>query len=205
MEKSESKTSLTLMHRLRIAPGEVDAWTEFLGIYGPRIDAWCRRRGLQEADVQDVTQNILIKLAKQFGRFQYDPSRSFRGWLRTVTESAISDFVNSRNTGRDLHDVQEFLLTVEAREDLLLYLSDAFDLEILAEARSRVCQQVESRHWKVFTMTADDQLPAAEVSKTTGDSVANVFKIKSRVQAMIRTEINKLQAETQGACDAPET
>ena len=203
MERSETKTSLTLMHRLRIAPDDVDAWTEFLGIYGPRIDAWCRRRGLQEADVQDVTQNILIKLAKQFGRFEYDPSRSFRGWLRTVTESAISDFVTKKKTGDHLHDVQELLLSVEAREDLLVYLSEAFDLEILAEARSRVCQQVEARHWKVFTMTADDQLSAAEVSKATGDSVANVFKIKSRVQAMIKTEIQELEAE--GSCDASES
>lgn len=159
---------------------------------------------MQEADVQDVTQNILIKLAKQFGRFEYDPKQSFRGWLRSVTESAISDFVRGRKVD-DVHDVQDFLLTVEAREDLLQYLSEAFDLEILAEARTLVSQRVDARHWQVFTMTTDDQLPAAEVSKVTGDSVANVFKIKSRVQAMLRSAIQDLEKETQGSCDVPET
>lgn len=185
------------MRRLRVAPGDIGAWTEFLEIYGPRIDVWCRRRGLQEADVQDITQNILLKLAKQFGRFEYDPSLSFRGWLNAVTNSAISDFVSARKA-EVVNVEQEFLSTLEAREDLLQHLSDAFDLEILAEASSRVAQQVEARHWKVFTMSTRDQLSATEVSSITGDSVANVFKIKSRVQASIRTEIQKLEAETQG-------
>lgn len=183
------------MQRLRIAPDDVDAWTDFLGTYGPRIDAWCRRRGLQETDVQDVTQEILLKLAKQFGRFEYDPKRSFRGWLRTVTENAISDFVKNQKSRDHMHDVQDFLLTIEAREDLLQHLADAFDLELLAEAKSRVSQQVEERHWKVFTMTAEEQLSAATVSEATGDSVANVFKIKSRIQSMIRSELDKLEVD----------
>ena len=44
-------------------------------------------------DAEDVTQEVLLKLAKHLGQFQYDPSQSFRGWLRRVTENAITDYV----------------------------------------------------------------------------------------------------------------
>ena len=52
---------------------------EFMARYGPKIHAWCRRWGLQEADAQDVTQMVLLRLSVKVREFVYDPSRSFRG------------------------------------------------------------------------------------------------------------------------------
>ena len=55
-----------------------------------------RKHGLQEADAQDVTQNVLLKLARKLREFSYDPSRSFRAWLKTLTHHAWSDFLESQ-------------------------------------------------------------------------------------------------------------
>ena len=57
-----SGTRLSLLSRLRKDPQDSSAWDEFVRRYGPRIEAWCRRWGLQEADVQDVTQTVLVRL-----------------------------------------------------------------------------------------------------------------------------------------------
>ena len=113
----QSRTSLTLMQQLRANPRDSDAWSTFLHTYGPRIDAWCRRWKLQEADVQDVTQNVLLKLAKQFERFEYNPDSSFRSWLRTVTEHALSDFVATHKQTNTVTSVPNVLFSQEARQE----------------------------------------------------------------------------------------
>jgi RNA polymerase sigma-70 factor (ECF subfamily) len=63
---------------LRNDPGDQSAWSAFVDRYGPQIYAWCLRWKLQEADAQDVTQMVLVKLVRQLPNFTYDPSRSFR-------------------------------------------------------------------------------------------------------------------------------
>lgn len=186
------------MRRLRTDPGDVDAWTDFLAIYAPQIDRWCRLRGLQEADVQDVTQNILMTMAKQFGRFEYDPTRSFRGWLRTVTENAVRDYVKSCKT-KPLVGDSAVLDSVESRQSLLEHLAESFDLEILAEARIRVQQKVDGKHWEVFELATDQQVSGADIASRLDISIANVFQIKSRIQRMIRDQIQQLEKSTDGS------
>jgi RNA polymerase sigma-70 factor (ECF subfamily) len=61
--------------------------------YGPQIHAWCRRWGLQETDARDVTQTVLLQLASKLRTFTYDPAQRFRGWLKTLTHHAWSDFL----------------------------------------------------------------------------------------------------------------
>src|SRR5437868_2059722 len=88
---SGGRTSATLLGRQRQAPTDQAAWGEFVDRYGPRIYAWCRRWHLQEADAQDVTQAVLVRLAEKISTFDYDPGRSFRGWLKTLTRHARDD------------------------------------------------------------------------------------------------------------------
>src|SRR5437762_7758750 len=79
---SPSRTSPTLLGRLRTDPADQAAWGEFVARYGPKIYGWCRQWNLQETDAQDVTQNVLFRLLRRLQAFEYDPARSFRGWLR---------------------------------------------------------------------------------------------------------------------------
>src|SRR5436189_1773576 len=92
-------TSATLLGRLRRAPMDAPAWREFVERYGAQIYGWCRGRGLQEADAEDMTQTILAKLLGVMRSFSYDPAQSFRGWLRTVTDNAWRDLM--RGSRRD--------------------------------------------------------------------------------------------------------
>ena len=82
---SGSHTSPSLLGRLQQEPADQQAWAEFVERYGRRIYGWCRQAQLQEADAEDVTQMVLVQLAKRMRSFAYDPSKSFRGWLRTLT------------------------------------------------------------------------------------------------------------------------
>ena len=57
--------------------------------YGPQILRWCRRWDLQEADAEDVTQDVLLKLHGLMATFSsYEASESFRARLKTLVHHA---------------------------------------------------------------------------------------------------------------------
>src|ERR1700751_4906063 len=93
---SDSRTSASLLGRLCQDPRDQDAWAEFVDRYGRKIYAWCRQWNLQDADAQDVTQAVPCPPAKRIPTFAYDRSRSFRCWLRTLAQHALSDFLKGR-------------------------------------------------------------------------------------------------------------
>ena len=190
-------TRVTLLTQLRQDPSDQAGWDEFVERYGRHIYRWCRRWQLQVADAEDVTQNILVKLSQKLRAFAYDPSRSFRGWLRTVAHHTWRDFESGRRHARPAAGdtrVEELLLTLEAREDLVQNLEAAFDLELLEKAKARVRLRVAPHTWEAFRLVAIEGVPAVEVATTVRMQVAMVYVAKSKVQKMLQEEIRKLEA-----------
>src|SRR6516164_11213245 len=190
-------TRETLLARLRHDPTDQAAWGEFVEHYGRHIYRWCRQWQLQDADAEDVTQEILLKLAEKLRTFAYDPSRSFRGWLKTITHHAWRDFVDqrgrrARGAGGD-HEAQELLHTLEAREDLVQKLEEAFDHELLEAAKVQVRLRVAPHTWEAFRLAALDGVPIPEVAARVNMQVAMVYVAKSKVQKMLQEEIHKLE------------
>jgi RNA polymerase sigma factor (sigma-70 family) len=189
-------TRVTLLTQLRQDPSDQAGWDEFVERYGRHIYRWCRQWKLQDADAEDVTQDILVKLTQKLRTFAYDPSRSFRGWLKTVAHHAWRDFADSRRQaqrGAGSNQVQELMLTLEAREDLAQKLQDAFDLELLEAAKARVRLRVAPHTWEAFRLMALEGLPVAEVAARVDLQVAMVYVAKSKVQKMLQEEIGKLE------------
>jgi RNA polymerase sigma-70 factor (ECF subfamily) len=188
-------TRITLLNLLGQDPSDQAGWDEFVERYGRHIYRWFRQWKLQDADAEDVTQDILVRLVQKLRAFAYDPSRSFRGWLKTVAHHAWRDFVDSRHARRAAGDsqVQDLLLNLEAREDLARKLEDAFDLELLEAAKVRVRLRVAPHTWEAFRLMALEGLPVAEVAARVHLQVAMVYVAKSKVQRMLQEEIGKLE------------
>jgi RNA polymerase sigma factor (sigma-70 family) len=150
----------------------------------------------QEADAQDVTQNVLMKLAEKLRDFTYDPTKSFRAWLKTIAQHACSDFMQSRQRpglGSGDSQVGQFLLNTEAREDLLKHLEQEFDREILEEAMLQVRLRVAPQTWQAFWLTAWEGLSGAEAAERIPMQVAQVYVAKRRVQKMLQEEVARLE------------
>jgi RNA polymerase sigma-70 factor (ECF subfamily) len=193
----EADTSLTLMERLRRDPADPRAWEEFVRRYRPMIRAWCLRWGMQDSDADDMTQDVLVKLLGAFRRFQYDPSRSFRAWLKTVARHALSDFLaDRRDEPKSLPGpVGAIAASGDARADLERQLEEAFRRELLELAMRRVEGRVKPKTWEAFRLTAIDGLPGAEAARRLQVPVATVFVSRHRVQKMIQEEIRVLRPE----------
>jgi RNA polymerase sigma-70 factor (ECF subfamily) len=151
---------------------------------------------LQEADAEDVTQDVLLCLARKLRRFAYDPSRSFRGWLRTMTERACVDFVAERGRqDRASGDtgVLEVLKSAPARADLLARLEEQFDHELMGEALVRVRLRVDPQTWEAFRLTATEGFSGDAAAAQLGMRLTAVFKAKSRVLQFLRDEVARLE------------
>src|SRR4051794_35979858 len=94
-----ARTSATLLGRLGGDLSDGAAWAEFVRRYGPQVLTWCRHWRLRDADAEDVAQDVLLRAARQMRTFRYAPGRSFRAWLKTVTRSAWSDWLDARRRG----------------------------------------------------------------------------------------------------------
>jgi len=192
---ADSSTSETLLRRLRRDPADQDAWTEFVQRYGPRIARWARRKGLQHPDVQDVVQDVLVKLVKHMQHFAYDPAKSFRGYLRTATQNAVTDFFKEvartvRGSGNDT--VYQRLLSVESQADLQDELSGLIDVEVLEEAQRAVQLRCGAKAWQVFQALVLEQRKGTDVARDLEMELGAVYMTKRRLKKMLQEKIAEL-------------
>jgi RNA polymerase sigma-70 factor (ECF subfamily) len=193
------RTSPSLLLRLRCSPTDQAAWSDFVRRYGPLLYQWGRRWKLREEEAQDVTQAVLLRLAEKMRTFQYDASRSFRAYLKTLTRYAVCNFLEERKrpgAGSGESQVLELLETIEAGDDLEARLEAEFERELLEEASLRVRQRVEPHTWDAFRLTALEGLSGVEAAQRLGMEVATVFKAKSKVRKMLQEEVRKMEDES---------
>jgi len=195
MGSSTSQTGSTLFSILE-QPGDSQAWGRFVDRYGPKVFHWCRARGLQAADAEDVTQEVLGKFAKAARTFMYDPSKAgFRAWLRTVTKHAWCDAVKDfrRTRGNDDPHAMRVLESIEAGNDLDRELEDEFERELMEQAINAARLRVEPTTWKAFELLVIQGQTGKEVAEQLGLSVAAVYMAKSRVKRLLTAEVRLLE------------
>jgi RNA polymerase sigma factor (sigma-70 family) len=195
MQPPDRDTPHSLLLRLSQGPRDERAWNEFVRRYQPCIRAWCCDRGLQQADAEDVTQIVLEQLLTALREFRYDPSRSFRAWLRTVTVRACARFVlhEHRAAGRKDSASLRLLDEAPARQDLARRLEETFDAEVLEQAMTAVRGAVAAHTWEAFRLTALLHHSGAEAARQLGMPVLHVYVARQRVQMRLRQEVARLQ------------
>jgi RNA polymerase sigma-70 factor (ECF subfamily) len=80
-------TPVSLLQRLRRPDALQTDWTRFVDPYAPLLLAYARRLGLRGDTAADLVQDVFVVLLVKLPNFTYDPTRSFRGWLKKVTRN----------------------------------------------------------------------------------------------------------------------
>lgn len=190
---SDSQTSISLMDQLRQSPRNAEAWDRFIRRYRPKIYGWCRTWGVQEADAEDVAQEVIAKLAQKMASFQYDQSRCFRAWLKTITQRALSDFIANRSRAVGDQSITLLLENLEARADLERRIEEIFNHELLELAIARVRERVAPATWDAFRLLTFEGHSGAEAAQMLQIPVASVFVAKHRVSKMLKEEVAQLE------------
>ncbi len=196
MQLDDTRTCRTLLGRVSDWR-DVAAWDEFKGTYDPMLRRWCRRRGLDDHATDEVCQRIWIELADRMKTFQYDPNRSFRGWLRRLCESRIIDFVRQRKARSvyriDGHDEdRERRADDRAREpagtDHGDRDADLVRLSLLDEAakvQALVRAKVKPHTWDAFWLVVVCDWTVEMTAKSLGMTHTAVYGARERVARML--------------------
>jgi RNA polymerase sigma-70 factor (ECF subfamily) len=196
--RSRLHTRPSLLLRIRDS-ADAEAWRQFAELYARVIYGYCRRRGLQDADAADVTQEVLGQVARSIRSFEYSPERGrFRGWLGTVTHSKIERFRRkatpphvgpaSDPAGRTTDAPVEAAESAGADPEWI----DEFNAGVLCAAMERIRPEFEPQTWRAFELTWLENRTPQDAARDLGCRVHAVYVAKSRVVGRLRDEVASL-------------
>jgi RNA polymerase sigma-70 factor (ECF subfamily) len=202
-----SATHWTLVRRLKDLQDQ-ESWKEFFNTYWKLIYSAGTQSGLSDTEAQEVVQETVITVAKTINRFKADPAAgSFKGWLLQVTKSRIIDQIRKRPPAGRFHD-HERRPDETTRTSALDRVPDPKSLDLDARwnedwqknlvdaAIQHVKDEVNPKHYKIFYLLVIKKLPAREVAQALRVNRAQVYLAKSRVSALIKKEVRRLERGT---------
>lgn len=196
---ANSVTHASLLSRVR-DPADVAAWREFETRYRDLLLRFGRRRGLQQADAEDIAQVVLSNLSKSLRGFRYDPKRGrFRDYLFRCARNAIAQWAS-----RPKH--AQLALGTDGGTDPLDAASGADDAEMAAAwekewiahhyrlAMDEVGRTFEARSVEIFEASLAGK-SVAELAAASGISEQAVHKVRQRIKARLEECIARQVAE----------
>jgi RNA polymerase sigma-70 factor, ECF subfamily len=182
-----------------IRSGETLAWQRLMRLYAPLVHYWCRRWGVDESDLDDLTQEVWMALGPKLADYHAGPDKSFRGWTRGIARHKTQDWHRRRAKG-----LAEAVGGTDAYRNLERIKSDpeVDDPEdadekvecrkLYARALTEVQGEFEDRTWKAFLGVAVEAKTAVEVGAALGITPSAVRMAKSRVLRRLRQELGEL-------------
>jgi len=185
-------THPSLLLRLR-SGDDNSAWVEFVQVYGPMVFGYCRIRKLQESDAADVSQEVMVRLAKAMANFEYNPEIGrFRDWLGKVIHRELLRFWEKRKA---LSRVQNGERTNEEAIDESPIWIEHFQSEILRKSLANIQCEFPQETWNAFTFSWLENLPVGDVATRLQIPIENVYVAKSRVLKRLRNEVARLSED----------
>ena len=192
------ETRASLLIRVR-DPADQAAWYEFVEIYRPLILRLARQKGMQEADAEDVAQQVLAAVAQAIEQREHDPKRAkFRTWLSRVAQNAI---LNALARGRpDRGSGNSALLAALNQQEsptgpdsALLWLERR--REVFRWAARQVRKEFHQTTWNAFWLTAVEERTVDAVSKELAKKPGAIYAARSRVVRRIREKVTEYEEE----------
>ncbi len=192
------QTSASLLLRIK-DPADRDAWEEFVAIYRPVIYRMARRRGLQDADAQDLVQRVLGSVASSVEEWEHDPRRArFSTWLTTVTRNAIIDTLRrikpDQNAGGGTSMLQQLQRLPQTQESAAAEIQREYRRQLFRRAAAGIRDEFEEATWNAFWMTTVDNVAVTDAASQLSRTVGSVYAARSRVMRRLKEKVSQLEA-----------
>lgn len=188
-------TRATLLADVK-SPENREAWEQFVVVYRPVIYRMARRRGMQDADAQDVTQTILVRIANAIGHYEQKEGTRFRHWLRRVARNAIlSAITRSPADAPAGGTVAQDLLAEhpDGSSEADAEIETEYRREQYLRAAAIVRTDVNAETWYAFELTAVQGKSCEEAAVELGKSVGTVYAARSRIMKRLSEQIERMQ------------
>jgi len=200
MNKQTTKfpeTRASLLVNLQSGDDEA-AWQEFVAVYRPVIYRMACRRGMQDADAQDLTQKVLMSVSGAIGSWEQRDGIRFRHWLRKVASNAILKSLTRqpKDTGRGGTTVIQMLGNAPADEEQIQReLQLEHQREIFLRAAAIVRADVDPDTWEAFQLSVIEGLPIEEAAEKSGKGVGAAYAARGRVMKRLKQVVAQMQKD----------
>jgi RNA polymerase sigma factor (sigma-70 family) len=172
-------------------------WAEFKAVYEPMITAFVRKQHVPWHEVDELVQQVFIKLWSGIGSYQRTEAR-FHVWLYQVVRHAVYDWF--REAGKEARLREAARQNARGAELVLPEEPDAewehdFRRRVFECAVSAVRAEAEPQTWACFEQHVLLGRPAAEVGRELGRNVNAVYTNASRVLNKVRQACRRLTEE----------
>jgi RNA polymerase sigma-70 factor (ECF subfamily) len=196
MTTPHQQTSSRLLQRVQAR--DPDAWRRLVALYTPLVRYWCRQWGVDDADADDLCQDVFQGVATGVEAFRRDRAAgTFRGWLRGITRHKLLDH-RRRQRQRPIAagGTDAYLRFLDVPEEDLPALeeTEAEVTGLYRRALETVRGDFEEQTWQAFWRTAVGDEAAPDVAAALGMSAAAVRKARSRVLHRLKEEVGDLIA-----------
>ncbi|TWU07837.1 RNA polymerase sigma factor [Stieleria varia] len=177
-------------------PANREAWELFARIYRPVIVRIAQARGLQYADAQDLSQQVLMAVASAIGDWEKrDESTRFRHWLSRVTKNAILNALTRRPKDQAVggSSVEELLREAVDRDgETTALIETELRRELYLRAAEKVKVEFRLDSWQAFELSITGDLSTEEIAAELGKSVGAIYTARSRIMFRLREIISEL-------------
>jgi len=189
-----NSTSESLLIRLRVSDqSEIDqsAWEQFVNIYTPLIFYWARKTGMRQSDASDLVQEVLTTIFQKLPQFHYDKTRSFRGWLRTVTLNKYREARRKKTS--QVSPASGSMLEALAPIELAKSTWDIDYAKLLVgQTMERMKDDFKESTWLALQKVFSGGLTVDQAAEQTGVSNWTIYSAKSRLMKRLRNELDGL-------------
>ncbi len=167
----------------------VEAWEQFSAIYQPLVYRLGRTKGLQDADAQEVAQEVMVAVSRAVDHWEPEKGR-FRDWLFKIARNMTINFL-TRPKHRPIGSGDSAIAAVlenqcerASRESSLFHLE--YRRAVFHWAARQVKEQSRTKTWTAFWQTTVQSRPVQQVADELEMTVGAVYIARSRTLAKLR-------------------
>ncbi|MDP0492388.1 MAG: sigma-70 family RNA polymerase sigma factor [Verrucomicrobiota bacterium JB023] len=180
-----------------------EIWSDFLTFYEPFINSILRKMRFREPDLEDVRQQVFLKLWKQLSNYRKEDQKTkFRSWLATVIRNVAIDWLRqqkgkdvqfaSEEAAQNLHLCQPEIVTMIERE---------WQNHVVATAIERLKPVFSGKAFEVLRLSLAG-VSTEEISTRLDIRQESVYVLKSRVKSRVQQEVAQIRLEQEGGYES---
>lgn len=177
MDASHSLTDLVSAAK----EGDQDAWDAIVDRFVPLVEAVVRRHRLPEADGDDVSQTVWLRLVEHLDALR-EPA-ALPGWIRTTTRHECLRVLAARGRTRPADPQEDRVLDAP--------VDDVAGDDLVAAERRRLLREAlaelpAARRDLLLLLLADPPVAYAEISARLGIPVGSIGPTRARALEQLR-------------------
>jgi RNA polymerase sigma-70 factor (ECF subfamily) len=195
----EWQTRKTLLMRAKNQEDHA-AWEEFVAYYRDFIFMVLHQMNLYSVEIDDLAQEILIKIWKSLPNHIYEKDRArFRTWLSRLIRNQVVDHIRASQRRTHKHATAAEDETVDSiptitEPEVEQIIQQEWEVYIVQLALKNISSLFSERAIEAFSMSIEGK-STAQIAEFLGVKPNSVIKLRNRVKERLVIEIQHLRTE----------